>query len=316
MILTVHNSENLCTLRELAANDERFDLIELDGPYGAGLEGWDILDDDAYLAHYAERLVLVQCLLQPWGVTFLFGYPEMCALVRTWAAQTGTLYLRRWLTWYVQQTAHAARRTQTVLVFTLPSTVELLPEFRAWLKGRRLQLGLSLREARALTGVNAELLDNPRASSGGYFWYEAECANLPSRSDYEAIKLHFGTPDYFDALPNQLAFDGLTNLDFISVPVERAASLNDNGLRSKPIGLYDTLFRPVVPPHSDKRALIMYGGSGNAAIAAGKLGYDVTVCETDPARCDLIRRRWAWQVEHRDETPFTDLGPLFAQEQP
>jgi hypothetical protein len=57
--------------------------------------------------------------------------------------------------------------------------------------------------------------------------------------------------------------------------------------------------------------LILYGGSGNAAIAAGKIGYDVTVCETDPARCEYIRRRWAWKVEHRDETPVDELGPLF-----
>jgi 23S rRNA G2069 N7-methylase RlmK/C1962 C5-methylase RlmI len=64
-MLTIHNADNLDVLRDLAARGEKFDLVELDGPYGAGLEGWDVLTEDEYLAHYAERLTLVRQILQP-----------------------------------------------------------------------------------------------------------------------------------------------------------------------------------------------------------------------------------------------------------
>jgi hypothetical protein len=309
--VNIHNADNLETLRALIAAGERFDLVELDGPYGAGLEAWDSLTDAEYVEHYAARLALVRQVLQPWGVCYLFGYPEMVALVRAWAQQTEALHLRRWLTWYVQQTTHAGRRVQAVGVFIRPESDSLLTEWRTWLKERRLQMNLSLRDVRRLTGINAHLLSNPRASSGGYFWYEAECAGYPTRADYATIKRHMGTPGRFDVLCELQAFEGLTSLDYITVPVERAAELNDAGLRSKPIGLYDTLFRPAPRPSDAPRALILYGGSGNAAIAAGRLGYAVDICETDPARCALIRRRYAWGVERRDETPVEDLGPLF-----
>lgn len=314
MTLTIHHGDNLDTLRRLASAGVRFDLVELDGPYGAGLEGWDCLSEAEYVAHYAERLTLVRQVLQPWGVTFLFGYPEMVAEVKVWARTTGALEFRRWVTWYVNSTAHAGRRTQTIGVFILPTAARMLEEFTVWLKARRTALGLSLREARRLTGVRVDMLDNPRASSGGYFWYETIGSGIPSRRDYESIKRVFDAPERFDALPDlaNLTLDGVTGIDFISVPVERAAELNDAGLRSKPVGLYDTLFRPVVPPRDTKRALILYGGSGNAAIAAGRLGYDVDICETEESRCALIRRRYAWGVERRDETPVEELGPLFA----
>ena len=148
---------------------------------------------------------------------------------------------------------------------------------------------------------------------GGYIWFESDTSSIPSVIEYVTLKRFFGVPDEFDDLPYMAAtaIDGLTDLDYIVVPVERARHLNDDGLRSKPRGLYDRIFRPVVPPRETKRALILYGGSGNAAFAAGRLGYAVDVCESDPARCERIRRDWAWEVERRDETPVEELGPLF-----
>jgi hypothetical protein len=108
------------------------------------------------------------------------------------------------------------------------------------------------------------------------------------------------------------SYEDVTDLDYISTHYpESTRDLNDAGLRSKPVGLYLDLFRPVVPPRPEKRALILYGGSGNAGIAAGRLGYDVTYCEADASRCALIKRRYAWGVERRDETPADELGPLF-----
>lgn len=305
MTLTIHNDDNLAILQRLADAGERFDLIELDGPYGAGLEGWDILTEDQYLAHYTARLGLVARCLQPWGVAFLFGYPEGCAEIKTWARQTGTLHLRRWTHWYNNQAAHAGRKVQVVLVFVPCVDLSLWREFQTWLTKRRKEMRLTIVQCHQQTGIA------PYAR-GGYIWFESESSSIPSYEDYATLKEFFGAPDQFDMLCDLRSFDGLTNLDFISVPVERAAHLNDNGLRSKPVGLYLDLFRPTVPPRETKRALILYGGSGNAAIAAGQLGYDVTVCETDPARCEYIRRRWAWKVEHRDETPIAELGPLFA----
>lgn len=303
MHLTIHPGDNLHTLRTLIASGQKFDLVELDGPYGANLEGWDILTDDQYVQHYAERLTLVREVLQPWGVVFVFGYPEMVALVRAWAAQSGVLHLRRWVTWYVNSTAHAARRVQTIGVFVPAINLNTWAEFRAWIKRERLRRKLTIVDCHQQTGIR------PYAR-GGFLWYESETSTPPTPLEFERLREFFDVPPEFHGLQGVEAYDGLTNLDYITVPVEQAASLNDNGLRSKPIGLYDTLFRPVVPPREDRRALVLYGGSGNAAIAAAKLGYQVDICEAEPSRCDLIRRRYTWQIERRDETPVTDL-PMF-----
>lgn len=302
--LTVCCEDNLATLRRLVAAGERFDLVELDGPYGAGLEPWDTLDDAAYVAHYADRLTLVRQVLQPWGVVFLFGYPEQAALVRAWAHATGTLHLRRWLTWYVQQTAHEGRRVQSILMFVLPGNRTLLSEFQQWLTTRRRTMGLTIVQCHQQTGIR------PYAR-GGFLWFESEAADAPTPLEYLCLKTFFAVPDRFDGLQSVPSYDGLTNLDFLTVPVERAAQLSAD-LRSKPIGLYDTLFRPVVPPTAPKRALILYGGSGNAAVAAGRLGYAVTVCEQDAARCTALARRWAALVERRATVPVREAGPLFA----
>lgn len=311
--LTLHQGDNLATLQRLADAGERFDLIELDGPYGAGLEEWDRLTEEEYIAHYAPRLALVRQLLQPWGVVFFFGYPEMCAEIKAWARQTGTLHLRRWLTWYKQVTAHKGRKCETVLMFIQPEGDRLFDEFKVWLNKRRVKMRVSLRDALRLTGINLQHADRTAGGIGGWLWYEAESSTIPTRADYAAIKRVFDTPDRYDVIPNLTSFDGLTNLDYIGRHYpEDTRDLNDAGLRSKPVGLYLDLFRPVVPPRDTKRALVLYGGSGNAAIAAGRLGYAVDICEADVGRCDLIRRRWAWGVDYRDETPVEEMGPLFA----
>lgn len=305
--LTIYPGDNLATLQQLQAAGARFDLVEIDGPYGAGLEGWDTLSEDEYLAHYAARLPLVRDVLQPWGVTFLFGYPEGCAEIKAWARQTGTLYLRRWLTWYKQRTAHKGRKCETILLFVRDNPdIEPLVEFGQMLRAARITRGWSLADIGQRAG---------RAwwHRGGNLYYETGRGGFPTRDDFAVLAELLG----FDAeawwLRIYRCYDGLSDLDYLgfSYP-EDTKTINSAGLRSKPMGLYSDLFTPVTPPRASKRALILYGGSGNAAIAAGRLGYDVTVCETDPARCDLIRRRWAGHIEGRDLTPVSDLGPMFA----
>lgn len=285
--MRIINGDNLQILKSLEG--ERFDLAELDGPYMAGLEGWDILTEAEYIQHYAERLTALRPLLQPWGVVFVFGYPEGCAEIKSWAHRTNSLYCRRWVHWYNNQAAHAARRIQVAVMLTKHDP-SLMAEFKSWLKNARESKGMSLREARLAAGVNVQLLDNPNASSGGYFWYEADCSDIPTLADYQGIKRAFNVPDKFDVLP-MLTFEGVTNLDFMKVPPEKAEHLNDEGLRSKPIQLYANLFKPTIPPTENRKALILYGGSGNAAIAAEALGYEVTIIEQDPKRCKLIEKR-------------------------
>lgn len=306
--LTIHNDDNLTILQRLAGAGERFDLIELDGPYAAGLEGWDCLTEDEYLAHYTARLPLVARCLQPWGVSFLFGYPEGCAEIKTWARQTGTLHLRRWLTWYKQVTAHKGRKVETILMFIMPPAQSALAAFGKFIKAERILRGWTLGDV----GTRAA---RPWWHRGGNLYYETGSGGYPTVADFLTLS------QIFDFNPNDWpqvcsdSYDDVTDLDYIGRHYsEDSRDLNDNGLRSKPVGLYLDLFRPTVPPRETKRALILYGGSGNAAIAAGQLGYDVTVCETDPARCEYIRRRWAWKVEWRDETPVNELGPLFNME--
>ena len=91
--MRILNGDNLQILKSLEG--ERFDLAELDGPYMAGLEGWDILTEAEYIQHYAERLTALRPLLQPWGVVFVFGYPEGVAEIKSWAHRADTLSCRR-----------------------------------------------------------------------------------------------------------------------------------------------------------------------------------------------------------------------------
>ena len=100
MGLTIYEGDNLSTLQRLAAAGARFDLVEVDGPYGANLEEWDSLSEGEYIAHYAARLPWVSQMLQPWGVAFVFGYPEGCAEIKAWARHTQSFALLRWLTWW------------------------------------------------------------------------------------------------------------------------------------------------------------------------------------------------------------------------
>lgn len=305
-MLDIINSDNLIALERLAHDGARFDLVELDGPYMAGLETWDTLTEDEYVQHYAERLTLVRQVLQPWGVVFVFGYPEGCAEIKAWARQTNTLHLRRWLTWYKQRTAHKGRKVETVLLLTVPPSQVRLETFGAMLRRERMARGWTLADVGRLGG-------RPWWHRGGNLYFETTSGGHPSVDDFLTLAR------IFDFSPNDWtqvcsdAYDTITDLDFLAATYpEDTRELNDAGLRSKPIGLYHDLFRPVVPPREQRRALILYGGSGNAAIAAGQLGYDVTVIEQDAARCDLIRRRWEWHINRKDTTPQAELGPLFA----
>lgn len=308
-MLTICEGDNLPTLQRLAAAGEKFDLIELDGPYGAGLEAWDNLTPDEYLAHYTARLGLVRQVLQPWGVVFVFGYPEGCAEIKAWARQTGTLHMRRWLTWYKQRTAHKGRKVETILMLVHGASPALIIDFKDWLRQRRQSMGLTIGRAMAVTPCRVHLA----GKGAGAVWFEAESAGVPTADEYAELKQVFNVPDRFDQLCTLGSYDNLTDLDFLNATYpEDTRALNGAGLRSKPIGLYHDLFRPVVPPRAERRALVLYGGSGNAAIAAGQLGYDVTCCEQDAARCAAIRQAWAAKVERRDVSDFTTAGPLFA----
>ena len=306
-MLTIHQGDNLATLRSAVERGERFDLVELDGPYGAGLEGWDCLTEAEYVAHYAERLTLVRQVLQPWGVVFLFGYPEMVALVRAWAQQTGTLHLRRWVNWYKQVTAHKGRKVEAVAVWLRDSpSAAAAAAFGAELKRCRLERGWTLAQVGQMAG-------RPWWHRGGNLYFETGSGGFPSREDFDLLCEMFDiNPENWPNVAAAACYEDLTNLDYIGTHyAEDTRDLNDAGLRSKPVGLYTDLFRPVVPPREQRRALVLYGGSGNAAIAAGRLGYAVDICESDPARCEIIRRHYAWHVERRDETPVEELGPLF-----
>lgn len=306
-MLTIINDDNLTALRQLRDVGERFDLVELDGPYGAGLEGWDNLTDDEYLAHYTERLTLVRDVLQPWGVCYLFGYPEGCAEIKAWARQSGALHLRRWLTWYKQRTAHKGRKVEAILVLMRQQATP--NGFAEMLRATREQQGITREQL-------GKLVDGNSSGRIGKGMYETAHGKwLPPPDKFLALSRALGfNPDPWWGTV-EFTFNDLTDLDYISAHYpEDTRELNDAGLRSKPVGLYLDLFRPVVPPRDTKRALVLYGGSGNAAIAAGQLGYEVVCVEQDTARCEAIRRRWAWKVERRDETPVVELGPLFNME--
>lgn len=284
--MRILNGDNLQILKSLEG--ERFDLAELDGPYMAGLEGWDILTEAEYIQHYAERLTALRPLLQPWGVVFVFGYPEGCAEIKSWAHRTETLYLRRWLTWYKQITAHKGRKVENVLMFGNPHQAQLVNDFRKVLKENRQSKGLKIVDVCRATGINAHLAHKV----GGWLWFENEGSQIPNVYEYMKLKKFLNIPDNFDAVCVLGNYEGLTDIDYFSKQYpEQTESLNDDGLRSKPVGLYVDLFKPTIPPTEKRKALVLYGGSGNAAIAAEALGYEVTVIEQDPKRCKLIEKR-------------------------
>ena len=148
--MRILNGDNLQILKSLEG--ERFDLAELDGPYMAGLEGWDILTEAEYIQHYAERLTALRPLLQPWGVVFMFGYPEGCAEIKSWAHRTETLYCRRWLTWYKQVTAHKGRKVENVLLFWKDDPAKSLKDTGELLRKHRESKGYTLRQVGEMAG--------------------------------------------------------------------------------------------------------------------------------------------------------------------
>ncbi|MBM3138438.1 MAG: site-specific DNA-methyltransferase [Chloroflexi bacterium] len=279
------NGDNLQILKSLEG--ERFDLAELDGPYMAGLEGWDILTEAEYIQHYAERLTALRPLLQPWGVVFVFGYPEGCAEIKSWANRENQFTCRRWISWYNNKAAHAGRRIQSILFFTPHSTSHLWAEFKDFLRERRTSMGITCKQGREMMGLKVFTVNG----NAGWLWFESEASSIPSKDEYKKLKSIFDLPDRYDIVPELKSFEGLSNIDFMKVPPEKAEILNDDGLRSKPIKLYVDLFQPTMPPIEKRKALVLYGGSGNAAIAAEALGYEVTVIEQDPKRCKLIEKR-------------------------
>jgi len=290
--MIILQGDNLQSLQALKDQGAKFDLVELDGPYMAGLEGWDTLTEEEYIQHYADRLTVVRDLLQPWGVVFVFGYPEGCAEIKSWAHRSGTLYLRRWLTWYKQITAHKGRKVENILFFLrdMPHQ-ERLYQFGSMLKQERQKRGLSLEQVGNMAG-------RPWWHRGGNLYFETGSGGFLSPDDLNTLSKIFGfDPAAWWAIVER-SFDELTNIDYLSKTYpEDTEELNDNGLRSKPVGLYLDLFRPTMPPTENKRALILYGGSGNAGVAAAALGYDVTICELSEDRAERIRETFAGRVK-------------------
>lgn len=143
---------------------------------------------------------------------------------------------------------------------------------------------------------------------GGNLYFETGSGGRPSVEDYYVLAQMFGFDPETWAHVIQGSYEGITDIDYIgrSYP-EPTTDLNSAGLRSKPVGLYLDLFKPLATDASGRRALVLYGGSGNAAVAAGALGYEVTVCEADPARCKAIARHydrqlgwWVTQAQQRN----------------
>lgn len=306
--LTIIPGDNLAAMADMVRAGMLFDLIELDGPYGADLEEWDELNADQYLRHYTNRIPLVRSLLPVSGAAFIFGYPEGCAEIKAWCHSNRALYCRRWLTWYKQRTAHMGRKCEAILFMLRdhPSG-ERLAEFGAMLRAERLRRHWTLKHV-------GMLADRPWWHRGGNLYYETGSGSAPSADDLLTLAriFDFDPADWAHVI--QGSYPGITDRDLITASYEETTKgLNDIGLRSKPVSLYLDLFAPLVgDPTRARRALVLYGGTGNAAIAAGHLGYDVTVCERAPARCEMIRRRFDLYVNrHAVDLPGSELGPLF-----
>lgn len=315
------HGDNLETLKQLKADGQRFDLVELDGPYMAGLEDWDNLTEAQYIQHYADRLTLVRDILQPWGVVFVFGYPEGCAEIKSWAHRSGTLYLRRWISWYKTMTAHQPRRIEAILVFSMSaySFQHFMNEFSTAIKAERIKRNLSLKN---ISQKASELGHCQWWHRGGTFYFETgshggDRSGKPSLNDLIILSAIFelDLTIWKRKLAQADAYSGLTNIDYITTPHETNVHLSDR-LRSKPVQLYLDLFRPTIPPTDNRTALILYGGSGNAGIAAAALGYDVTICETDPARCEAIKGRWDRDVIKWQQRARAIQGSLFTVAEP
>jgi DNA modification methylase len=302
--MVILQGDNLRSLQTLKEQGAKFDLVELDGPYMAGLEDWDTITEAEYIQHYAERLALVRDILQPWGVVFVFGYPEGCAEIKSWAHRTGTLHLRRWLTWYKQVTAHKGRKVENILFFLRDTpTAAAAAAFGQMLKTERLKHGWTLDQV-------GRMANKPWWHRGGNLYFETGSGGFPSVDDFVTLaKIFSFNPNDWPHIVMG-SYEGITEIDYLSKSFpENTTDLNDNGLRSKPVGLYLDLFRPTMPPIDERRALVLYGGSGNAGIAAAALGYDVSICEASAARCQAIEARFdqqvrRWQAQAQQKTIF------------
>jgi hypothetical protein len=201
--MNIINGDNLEVMRSLEG--QKFDLVELDGPYMAGLEDWDNLTEQEYIQHYAERLTALREVLQPWSVVFLFGYPEGCAEIKSWTNKTGTLYLRRWITWYKQITAHKGRKVECISLF-MPNKPQAR-HFGAYIRGRREAKGLSAKKL----GLIVDGVETGRVGKG---LYEAPHGKyLPPQDKFIRICSALG----INPLPwwgvVDFTFPGLTDID-------------------------------------------------------------------------------------------------------
>lgn len=300
--LTLYNEDNLKVLHQLKASGQKFDLVEIDGPYMAGLEDWDNMTEQEYIQHYAERLTLVRDVLKPWGVVFVFGYPEGISEIKVWCRQSKILGFLRWITWYKQWTLHSARKTEHILCLCntrdwyFPEESTLLSKFRMAVKQGRERLQMNIKQAYLACGGDPKFAHK----AGGWFWYENKNSRIPTAAEYMRLKEFFGLPSELNDIvylpTSERSFKGLTDIDYVTVPTGNSVALNDKTLRSKSPELYLKLFQPV-PTNGTKKALVLYGGSGNAGIAAACLDYNVVMCETSEKRCEAIRQCWEKDVK-------------------
>ena len=309
--ITIIEGDNLDVLKELRSSGKKFDVVELDGPYMAGIpEPWDDLELEEYIDHYAKRFREILFVLEPWGLVVVFGYPENLAELKVWSRTRGVLNFRRWLTWDKKRTVHNARLYESVLVFSRDPADVIVPRFRECLREKRKAKGWTI--ARAMEEIPSRA--KYAGKGAGMLWFESENSKIPGPTEYRQLKEIFEIPDLYDSILRLYAIPGITEIDRIDVPHDAGLSLTHGTLRSKSVALYDRLFwymKPWPEVKPDPDLLVLYGGSGNAAISGSRCGYNVTIVEKDPGRCAVIRDRWNWFVNWRAPI-LEDPGPLFA----
>ena len=315
--MEIINCENLMVIEAMRTRGDKFDIVELDGPYMAAIEDWDNLTESEYIEHYATRLTALRDILHPWGVVFVFGYPEGCAEIKSWCHRTNTFRCLRWITWYKQWTMHSARKTETILVLGGGGKIKsgevnrIILEFRGAIRRGREKMGITIKDAYLATGHDKSLAHK----AGGWLWYENDNARIPTYQEYGRLKTFFGLDDRFDTIPSMatVSIPGITNIDYLVVPTGNSHGINNDAtLRAKSPELYIALFR-ALKTTGEQKSLILYGGSGNAGVAAEALGYNVVIVEKDHDRCELIRQREGdiekWRARIRDsQLPLPHSG--------
>jgi len=314
--LSIICGDNLDVMVEMGKNLGKghyratFDLVEFDGPYKSETTGaeWDDLTWNEFRDHYETRFKIARYLMTPWGILFAFGYPEGAAEIRDVSIRESRLFLRRWITWDKTNNAHHGRKIEAILLFMKTDPKFDLLKFGEFIKKKRLERDWSLVDV-------GKKIGDPWVHRGGNLYHETGSGGFPDQDLYLRLAdlFEFDPKEYFHIVDP--VFPGLTNLDLIRTPrTERAVDLGGN-LRSKPRILYEQIFRAGIPPvqiAERPRALIAYGGSGNAAIAAASLGFQTIVIEEDRERCADIYRRAEWILNRRAiENPDQDLGPIF-----